>query len=88
MFPEIKKSGLTIIEFAGLIGVTRIAVHNWIARRSKPHTLIKDRVASAREFLVKLIDNGKLPMGGELTRVQRNEKIEKLKKAFDTFCSA
>ncbi len=88
MYPEIKKSGLTIKEFGELVGVTRIAVHNWMAGRSKPHSLIAARVTAAKEFLTKQVNNGRLPLDTDITRPQRNEKIDKLKTAFDKYCAA
>lgn len=51
-FDVLERAGLTQGEFAGLLGVQRASVNNWVRGRSKPHSLHSKRVNQ----LLRLID--------------------------------
>jgi hypothetical protein len=83
-FDAVKKAGLSVDEFAVLVGVSRVAAFNWMASppRSKPHRMISDRVEKALELLRKLVEKNKLPLHDDLTREERKQKIERLQQVF------
>lgn len=82
MLNIIKKAGLSVDEFAAIVGVSRVAVFNWKAGRSRPHGQLKPRVDAAERFLERLVALKKLPLRTDLSRDERKEKIKKLKELF------
>jgi transcriptional regulator with XRE-family HTH domain len=78
MHTTIKQAGLSVTEFARVIGVSRIAVHNWVAKRTKPHKLLQPKVKAALEMLQEGIDKGDLPLV-ETEREVRDAEIEEFK---------
>lgn len=83
MFPTIKKSGLSLDEFALIVSVSRVAVFNWRAGRTKPHPQLKNKLTAAVEFLDQLIQLKKLPLPDGLSKEERKAKVAKLKAAFE-----
>jgi hypothetical protein len=85
MFDVVKKTGLSVAEAAQIVRVSRIAVFNWKAKRTKPHPQFKERLEKFNMFLVKLHTAGKLPLSEDLSRTERKEKVAKLKDAFKQY---
>ena len=83
MFAAIKRAGLSLDEFALIISVSRVAVFNWRAGRTKPHPQLKNKLTTATSFLVRLIELKKLPLPEGLGKEERKAKIVKLKDAFE-----
>lgn len=81
MFASIKKAGLTVSEFAYLLDVSRVAVYNWKAGRTKPHKLLRKQIATWEVLLSSLVAKKILPLADELTTGERKEKLAKLRKA-------
>lgn len=83
----VRKAGLSVDEFAKIVGVSRVAAFNWMATppRSKPHPQLKPRVDKALEFFDGLIERKKLPLSKELSRTERREKVQKLKDLFQQY---
>lgn len=84
MLKVLKKAGLSADDFAKILGVSRVAVFNWRAGRSKPHTQLRERVSAAEEFLEALVARNKLPFAA-VDRKERAEKIARLKGAFKDY---
>jgi transcriptional regulator with XRE-family HTH domain len=87
MFDKIKKAGLSVDEFATIIGVSRIAVFNWKAGRTSPHKQLKQKVARAIDFVSKLTELKKLPLKDDLSKEERKAKIARLREAFDKYAA-
>lgn len=85
MFDKMKKAGLSVDEVAVIVGVSRVSIFNWRAGRSKPHPQVQYKVDRLVVFLTELLDLGKLPLRGELSRDERKIRIAKLKAAFEKF---
>lgn len=85
MFDKVKKAGLSVDEFAVIVGVSRVAAFNWKAGRAKPHPQLKGRVAKAMEFLAKLVELKKLPLKDGLSKEERKAKVAKLRDAFEKY---
>lgn len=85
MFDKIKKAGLSVDEFAAIVGVSRVAVFNWKAGRTRPHPQLKSRLVKVTTFLTQLIELKKLPLADGLPKEDRKVKIAKLKAAFDKY---
>jgi hypothetical protein len=85
MFDVLKKTGLSVAEAAQIVRVSRIAMFNWRAKRTKPHPQFHDRLVKFETFLSKLVNAGKVPLSEDLTRAERKEKITKLKDAFKQY---
>lgn len=85
MFNTIKKAGISVDEFSQIVDVSRVAVFNWKAGRSKPHPQVAHRVERAVTFLDALLTRKKLPLKEDLTREERKEKIKKLKDLFKQY---
>ena len=85
MFDTIKKTGLSVAEAAQIVRVSRIAMFNWKAKRTKPHPQFHDRLEKFQSFLGKLVSANKLPLSEDLTRAERKEKVAKLKDAFKQY---
>lgn len=85
MFATIRKAGLSLDEYAVIVGVSRVAVFNWRAGRTKPHPQLKSKLDKCDAFLEKLLDLEKLPLKRDLARDERKAKIAKLKDAFNKF---
>lgn len=83
MFGTIKKSGLSLAEFALIVSVSRVAVFNWRAGRANPHPQLRNRLDAAVKFLGQLTEMEKLPLPDGLSREERRAKIAKLKAAFE-----
>jgi hypothetical protein len=81
MLNIIQNAGLSVAEFATIVGVSRIAVHNWTSKppRSKPHKLIRPRVDAALALLRKKVDSDDLPLSEGLDREARATAVSKLK---------
>jgi len=82
MFQTLKRAGLKPSEFATLLGLSRITVYNWKVGRSKPHSLIADRVKKTLNVLDKLVIRRKLPLPPYSAKIRR-EKLRKLKGVLD-----
>jgi hypothetical protein len=80
MLNIIKNAGLSIAEFASLIGVSRIAAHNWVAipPRAKPHKLVRPRVTAALKLLREKTQVGELPLSQDLDKEGRASEVSKL----------
>ncbi len=74
-----KKSGLSVREIALLVGVSRIAVHNWVAGRTSPHKFIEPRVAAVQLLLIDHVECGDLPLANALDKDARRKAVDKLK---------
>lgn len=85
MFGTIKKSGLSLDEFALIVSVSRVAVFNWRAGRTKPHPQLKNKLDAAVQFLDQLIQLKKLPLPDGLSKEERKAKVAKLRAAFEKF---
>ncbi len=85
MFDQITKAGLSADEFAKIIGVSRVAVFNWKAKRSKPHPQLKFKLSRAVGFVNKLLELKKLPLSKDLSREERRAKVERLRDAFEKY---
>ena len=83
MFQQAKKAGLKPSELAALLGVSRVAVYNWKAGRTKPHKLLKERIIRVIAVLDDWMDDHELPLSEDLTPAERKSKIGKLKTAID-----
>lgn len=84
MLKILKKAGLSADDFARILGVSRVAVFNWRAGRSKPHPQIRERVTRAEAMLELLVDKGKLPFVAD-GREDRARKVLRLKEIFDSY---
>lgn len=85
MFEKIKKSGLSVDEYARIVGVSRVAVFNWKAGRTTVHPQVQPKIEKATTFLTRLLELKKLPLKEGLSREERKEKVLKLKGAFDSY---
>lgn len=85
MLEQITKAGLSADEFAKIVGVSRVAVFNWKAKRTKPHPQIAPKVRRAEEFISKLVALKKLPLSKDLSREERKTKVERLRDAFEKY---
>lgn len=85
MFNVIKKAGLSVDEFSKVVGVSRVAVFNWKAGRTKPHRQVEEKVARCVNFLSRLIELKKLPLKDGLSKEERKGKIQRLGAAFDKY---
>lgn len=81
MFELVKKAGLSMSEMATILGVSRVAVYNWKAKRTKPHALLVERVGRLITFLEEQIKSNKLPLK-DAGKDARAERIVRLKSAF------
>lgn len=85
MFQTIKESGLSVGEFARIAHVSRIAVFNWKAKRTRPHPQLQPKVERAVDFIDKLIALKKLPLSKDLSREERRMKVDRLRDAFEKY---
>lgn len=83
MFDVLPQAGVSAAEFAGIVGVTRVSVHNWIAGRKSPHKLVRARVSTALKVLQKLVDAKKLPLDRGIEPEVRRLKLARLKEIVD-----
>lgn len=79
MFKPLQNAKITAREFATLLDMSRITVHNWLAGRSSPHKLVAAKVAKTLEVLDALVGMKKLPLPADLSTEERAKKILKLK---------
>lgn len=79
MFKVVTKAGLSAAEFGRIVGVSRIAVYNWMNRGVKPHRLIEARVGKALALVNLLLKKEKLPLAAGLDKDARRAKIDKIK---------
>jgi transcriptional regulator with XRE-family HTH domain len=78
MKDTIKAAGLTIPEFAQLVGVSRNMVYKW-CRGSKPHALREVRVGKILSAIIDATESGELPVGGTpYTRTAANLRSEQI----------
>lgn len=61
-FDIIKTAGITRLDFATLVGVSRASVQNWVAGKTEPSHLIADRVHEVLESLRLAVERGALPI--------------------------
>jgi predicted DNA-binding protein YlxM (UPF0122 family) len=85
MFDVIKKAGLSIAEAAQVVQISRVALFNWKAKRTEPHPQFERRLKMFEAFLKRLVDLDRLPLSEDLTKVERKEKVEKLKEMFSKY---
>jgi len=78
MFEVVKKAGISAAEFGTIVGVSRLAAHNWIKGHTSPHLMIAHKAKRALALLTLLVKSKKLPFP-ELDRDVRRSKILKLK---------
>ena len=83
-----RRAKLTPNEFAGLAGVSRVTVYNWIAKRSTPHALIKTKVDRLVQIVIALVLRGKLPLSPDLSKTERRGQLLKIKGALKKLTSA
>lgn len=85
MFETIKKAGLSVAEAAQIVQISRVALFNWKAKRTKPHPQFERRLTVLEAFLSRLLDARKLPLSEDLTKAERKEKVAKLKELFSKY---
>lgn len=90
MLSIIRSAGFSVAEFALLLNVSRIAVHNWTAKppRTKPHRLLQSDVTAALALLRALTHKKELPLSADLDRDERKVAITKLKKRLKDYYTA
>lgn len=78
MKDTLKAAGLTVPEFAQLIGVSRNMVYKWY-RGSKPHALREARVNKLLATIIVATESGDLPAGDTpYTRTAANLRSEQI----------
>ena len=85
MFDAMKEARLSVDEASRILRVSRVAMFNWKAKRSRPHPQLARRIGSFTEFLYELVRLKKLPLREDLDREERRTKIDRLKAAFEKF---
>ena len=86
MFEPLNTAKLSSDEFARIIGVNRTSVFNWRAGRSKPHSMLEDRVNRALALIATLVEKGKLPLSDDLDSEQRKAKVDAVRRIFLDRC--
>lgn len=83
MFDVIKKAGLSVAEAAQIVRVSRVALFNWKAKRSKPHPQFAPRLEQFEKFLERSLQSKRLPLSEDLTKAERKTKIAQFKELFN-----
>ena len=69
----IKSAGISVLEFADLVGVTRAVVYRW-SHGGEPHELRKDKVNKLIAAIEHAVATGALPLSEDV--VDRNRAIK------------
>ena len=66
-FDIIPKAHLTQLQFADLVGVSRVTVNTWVKGKFSPRADLRDRVLRALDLIAKAVAAGKLPVAADGT---------------------
>jgi hypothetical protein len=83
MFDIIKKTGLSVAEVAQIVSISRVALFNWKAKRTKPHPQFQRRLETFTVFLERRIQAKQLPLSEDYTKAERKAKVAQLKDLFN-----
>lgn len=73
----LRSAGLGATDISRLLGLNRTTVSLWLSRKSRPHSLLEDKVTAFVRMSEELMAAGKLPLRG-VPRSIRKDRLEKL----------
>lgn len=76
-FDLMNKAGLSVLEIAYLLGLSRSAVNNWKRGLTSPHFLLEKQMAAFDRMIRAAVDNNVLP--ADCSREERKILLEKMK---------
>lgn len=74
-FDIIPKAHLTQLQFADLVGVSRVTVNTWVKGKFSPRSNLRDRVLRALDLIAKAVDAGKLPVAVDGTAEKTRARL-------------
>jgi transcriptional regulator with XRE-family HTH domain len=75
-FSPLQDAGLTQLEFAALLGVSRVTVNLWVAGKMRPHQYIRSKVVLLLTAIRKATQHGFLPLPRPHAKDRRIELIK------------
>jgi DNA-binding XRE family transcriptional regulator len=71
----LRNAGMSLSDYARLLGVTRVTIHSWSHGRSQPHKLLREKNEELMSAVTRATDAGELPLKG----VSRSNRVEVMK---------
>ena len=75
-FTVIKRAGMSQLEFAKLVGVSRVTTNLWVRCKMTPHRYIKPRIASVLLSMECAIENRDLPISEATPPAKRHDCLK------------